>query len=234
MPTTELGFFGQQFMIWVLILIPGFEIFRYIQTRGKKAPRPYPFRHRRAVVGQVVFLVVTLLAAREERVSLLSGPFPSAIFCVLAVVTLAIMGLRLRHVRANLSPLWLERARLVLPDHPSQIPWWVVISAMAGISEECAYRGLAMRFLTGNNGSFWLALSLCVLAFAVAHAIQGWRGILTTAVMALLMHALVYATKSLYLAIMVHAVYDLMVGLIALPILCKFAKQQELKQGVVV
>lgn len=231
MSSAELGFFGQQFMIWVLIFIPGFEIFRYIRTRGRKRPAPHAFRHRRALVGQVVFLVVTLLAAKEQRVSLLSGPFPSAIFCLLAVVSLTIVGLRLRHARANLSTVWLERARLLLPDHPSQMRWWVAISALAGISEECAYRGLAMQILTANNSSFWLAMWVCIAAFALAHAVQGWRGVLTTALMALFMHALVYATRSLYLAIMVHAVYDLMLGMIAMPILHEFAKQQEIAQG---
>jgi len=38
----------------------------------------------------------------------------------------------------------------------------------------------------------------------------------------------VYLTQSLYLAIVVHAVYDLMVGVIAMPILSNFAKTQTL------
>ncbi len=88
-----------------------------------------------------------------------------------------------------------------------------------------------MRFLTDNNSSFWIALLLCVSAFAIAHSIQGWRGILATAIIALLMHGVVYETGSLYLAIVVHAVYDLMVGIIAVPILSKFAKTQELTQA---
>ena len=88
-----------------------------------------------------------------------------------------------------------------------------------------------MRFLTDNNSSFWLAMLLCVSAFAIAHAIQGWRGILATAIIALLLHGVVYETGSLYLAIVVHAVYDLMVGTIAVPILSKFATTQELVQA---
>jgi len=45
------------------------------------------------------------------------------------------------------------------------------------------------------------------------------------------MHGVVYETGSLYMAIVVHAVYDLMVGIIAVPILSKFAKTQELVQA---
>jgi len=90
-----------------------------------------------------------------------------------------------------------------------------------------------MKFLTANNSSFWLALCLCVSAFALAHVVQGWRGILATAIIALLMHGVVYETGSLYLAIVVHAVYDLMVGIIAVPILSEFAKKQQLAQTAV-
>jgi len=175
-------------------------------------------------------MVITMLAAREQRVHILAGPFPSLTVWLVAAGFLLVMGLRLRQAWAKLSTERLEQARILLPDHPSQMRLWVAISAMAGITEECAYRGLAMRFLTDNNSSFWLALLLCVSAFAIAHAIQGGRGILATAIIALLMHGVVYETGSLYLAIVVHAVYDLMVGIIAVPILSKFAKTQELVQ----
>ena len=90
-----------------------------------------------------------------------------------------------------------------------------------------------MKFLTANNSSYWLALVLCVSAFALAHAVQGWRGILATAIIALLMHGVVYETGSLYLVIVIHAVYDLTVGIIAMPILKEFVKKQELAQAAV-
>ncbi len=230
MPTTDLGFWGQQFMVWVLIFIPILGIVGYIQIRKKPLPLK-PKRYRRVLIGQAGLLVITMLAAREQRVHILAGPFPSLTVWLVAAGFLLIMGLRLRQAWANLSPEGLERARILLPDHPSQMRLWVAISAMAGITEECAYRGLAMRFLTDNSSSFWLALLLCVSAFAIAHAIQGWRGILATAIIALLMHGVVYETGSLYLAIVVHAVYDLMVGIIAVPILSKFAKTQGLVQA---
>jgi len=231
MPTTDLGFWGQQFMLWVLILIPVLGIVGYIQVRRKKTLPPKPQRYRRALIGQAGFLVITVLAAREQRVNIVAGPFPSLSLWLVAAGFLLVIGLRLRRAWAKLSPERLEQARILLPDHPSQMRWWVAISAMAGVTEECAYRGLAMRFLTDNNSSFWLAMSLCVSAFAIAHAIQGWRGILATAIIALLLHGVVYETGSLYLAIVVHAVYDLMVGTIAVPILSKFATTQELVQA---
>jgi membrane protease YdiL (CAAX protease family) len=45
---------------------------------------------------------------------------------------------------------------------------------------------------------------------------QGWRGVLGTGVIALVMHGIVYATAGLYLAIAIHVAYDLMLGFIAM------------------
>jgi membrane protease YdiL (CAAX protease family) len=60
---------------------------------------------------------------------------------------------------------------------------------------------------------------------------QGWRGVLGTSVIAVGMHGIVFLTGSLYLAIVIHATYDLMLGVIALPILSQAARSQELAQA---
>jgi len=151
---------------------------------------------------------------------------------ILAAVFLVITGYRMRRVLPKLSHERMEKARIFLPDHPSQMRLWVVISAMAGIAEECAYRGVAFQFLTDNHGSVPLALLVCIAAFAIAHMAQGWRGVLGTAIVAVLMHSVVYETQSLYLAITLHAVYDLMVGIIAMPVLKNTVTSQELPQTV--
>jgi membrane protease YdiL (CAAX protease family) len=46
---------------------------------------------------------------------------------------------------------------------------------------------------------------VCVLAFAVAHMMQGWRGMFGTGVIALILHGIVYLRQGLWLAIAVHA-----------------------------
>jgi membrane protease YdiL (CAAX protease family) len=45
---------------------------------------------------------------------------------------------------------------------------------------------------------------------------QGWRGVLGTGVIAIVMHGIVFMTKGLYLAIGIHAAYDVIIGVIAL------------------
>jgi membrane protease YdiL (CAAX protease family) len=102
---------------------------------------------------------------------------------------------------------------------------------MAGISEECAYRGLAYQLLVRITLSPALAVLICVVCFAIGHMTQGWRGVLGTFLIALVFHGLVFMTNSLYLAIAFHAAFNLIVGSIAMPVLSRFAKAQEVSQA---
>jgi len=226
-PTAELGFWGQFFILQVLLTAPLLGIVSYLRIRSGKPLPSKRRRYRSGLVIQALLLLITMLAAREQRVPILAGPMPGLGAWLLAGAFLSVLGLRTKRALPKLSPARMERIRIILPDEASQMPYWVGISAMAGITEECAYRGLAFRFLMGNRGSVPLALTLCIVSFAVAHMAQGWRGVLGTSIVAAIMHATVFLTGSLYLAIVVHAVYDLMVGIIAMPILNKIARTGE-------
>ena len=231
MPTEQLGFWGELFMLQVLVAAPALGITSYIRIRSGKPLPPKARRYRSMIVFQLLLLVISVLAARQARVPLLGGQFPGPVAWLLAGGYLILLALRLRRAWSKLNSERRERARIVLPDHLSLMRTWVVISALAGITEECAYRGLAFRFLTTNRGSVVLALLLCVGSFGVAHMAQGWRGVLGTSVIAVGMHGIVFLTGSLYLAIVIHATYDLMLGVIALPILSQAARSQELAQA---
>jgi len=225
--TSGLGFWGQFFLVQVLITAPVLGIISYLRIRSGKPLPPKRRRYRTGLVIQALLLLITMLAAREQRVPIIAGPLPGVGAWFLAAAFLSVLALRTRRALPKLSPARLERVRIILPDDASQMPYWVAISAMAGITEECAYRGLAFRFLSANGGSVALALILCIVSFAVAHMAQGWRGVLGTSIVAAIMHVTVFLTGTLYLAIVTHAVYDLMVGIIAMPILNKTASPSD-------
>lgn len=228
MPIAQLGPWGEFFMILVLLIFPALGIASYIRIRSQKPLPPKTRRYRSTIAIELLLLVVTVLAAREARVPLLGPQFPGPVAWLMAAAYFAFLTWRIRHAWSKLSPERLEKARIMLPDDPSLMRMWVVISAFAGIAEECAYRGLAFRFLTANRGSAALALLLCIGSFGVAHMTQGRRGVLAACVIAIIMHALVFLTQSLYLAIVFHAAYDLMVGVIAMPILSQAANSPNL------
>lgn len=88
---------------------------------------------------------------------------------------------------------------------------YAVISIAAGISEEAAYRGVLMSVLWYALGNPWIAVAISATAFALGHALQGWKSMAMIFAIALTMHALVWYTGTLVVAMAVHAGYDLLV-----------------------
>ena len=227
----DLSSSAQYFLLVVLIFVPMMGVVGYFRIRSGKPMRPKRQRYRTIILLQLVILLLTMIAAQRERIVLLSRTWGNPLIWIGTIAYMALITLRLRSAWAKMSAERKEKARRLLPDDPSLMRLWVGVAAMAGVSEECAYRGLAYGLLIGLGLNPWLALLVCVVTFAIGHMTQGWRGVLGTAVLALLFHGLVFATHSLYLAIGVHAVYNLIVGVIAMPILSQFAKTQELSQA---
>ena len=101
---------------------------------------------------------------------------------------------------------------MILPENQSELRYWILISVLAGVCEEYAYRGVAYAALSEIIGSPVISVVVCVVAFGIAHVIQGWRGALGASLLALLFHFMVFITQGLYLAITFHILYDLIVG----------------------
>ena len=98
----------------------------------------------------------------------------------------------------------------MMPQSPRERALFSVVSVVAGISEEAAYRGVLMSVLWYGLGNPWLAALISALAFAVGHALQGWKSMIVVFAMACSMHALVWYTGTLVIAMAVHAMYDLL------------------------
>ncbi len=83
-------------------------------------------------------------------------------------------------------------------------------SIAAGVAEETAYRGVLVWILAYALGSSWPAVIISATAFAFSHALQGWKSMVVIFIMACSMHALVWYTGTLVIAMVVHATYDLL------------------------
>lgn len=228
----ELSLVARYFLFIVFIFIPVSGVAGYLRMRSGKPLRPKRQRYRIIIAVQFIVLLVTLWSARREGIVLLGRVWGSP---AIWLVTAGYMGLivwRGRRAWARMSAGRMEKARRLLPDDPSLMRLWVGIAAMAAISEECAYRGLAYQLLLQMSIVPALAVLVCAVCFAIGHMTQGWRGVLGTFLLALIFHALVFATHSLYLAIAFHAAFNLIVGAIAMPVLSRYAKTQEVKQVV--
>jgi membrane protease YdiL (CAAX protease family) len=204
------------FLTYVLLGMPALGVASYFRVRSGK-PLPAKKRRYRAVIVLQVFLVVmTLAVATQNDIELFGPEWPSSWTWLIAAGYLALIFLRLNRALPKTSQDRKKRARLLLPEDWSQMRVWVIISILAGLSEECAYRGLAYIAVGQQTGSRMLAVAICTAAFGVAHMLQGWRGVLGTSIMALIFHGLVFLTQGLYLAIGVHIAYDLAIGFLAM------------------
>src|ERR1017187_7054523 len=153
MPTEQLGFWGELFMLQVLVAAPALGITSYIRIRSGKPLPPKARRYRSMIVFQLLLLVISVLAARQARVPLLGGQFPGPVAWLLAGGYLILLALRLRRGWSKLDSERREQGAIVLPDPLTLVGTRGILSGVGEITEECAYRGLAFRFLTTNRGS---------------------------------------------------------------------------------
>jgi membrane protease YdiL (CAAX protease family) len=167
-------------------------------------------------VSQGMLLATALLAANYDYVDLFPAPslgwsnLAMAIgFLIPSVSTLPIRW-RWKSTEEKQRMLWL------LPNRTSDLGWWVPVALVAGTVEEIAYRGVMFQLWQRVLGSWWPAVLLCSVAFAVAHFIQGWRPMVLITIMTIGFHAIVLASGDLYTVMTIHFVYDLLAGIVLL------------------
>ena len=99
----------------------------------------------------------------------------------------------------------------LLPDTPEERLWLAAVSVGAGISEELLFRGFLFYYLTlwfPHIHSFECAL-VTSLIFGMGHLYQGWKGIVSTGLVGLVMAGLYALTGNLLVPMFVHAATDL-------------------------
>ncbi len=91
---------------------------------------------------------------------------------------------------------------------------WSLVSLLAGVFEEISWRGVQTTLLASLLGNAWLAAVLCAVMFALAHANQRRATVAIVFGFALGSSLLVALTGSLWLAMAVHAIFDLTAGFV--------------------
>ena len=207
----RLGTPAQVFVVLVGVLLPALA---WRSRKRFKADAPGPPITRRQYYASAFFtqfatLFLALLVARDVDMELL-GPFrvEPLVWLATAVVFGALLATLPARWRSR-SPDSRRRHALIAPRTAPQAAVNAALCVLAGVGEEITWRRVLHECLWWATGSWWIATLFCSLSFGVAHAIQGRRSMLIIAGVALWMHLTVLWTGSLYLAIVVHAVYDL-------------------------
>jgi len=164
---------------------------------------------------QFVFLFFTSLAAKQNGIQIFGPVSPPAWTWAAAAVYVVLIGVSFWRKFWKATPKQKHKIRVTLPENPDELWYWIAISFLAGVTEEYAYRGVAIAAIYEMTGSLTVALAICVFAFTVAHVMYGWREVIGIALFALLCHLAVLYTHTLSLVVAVHVAYDLVLGVLA-------------------
>jgi membrane protease YdiL (CAAX protease family) len=100
----------------------------------------------------------------------------------------------------------------LLPRTTGERRLFTLVGITAGVCEEWLYRGFFLAVVAGLAGGrlseAWLVV-VAAAAFGLAHAYQGWAGVVTTGLLGAVMAALYLQTGSLLLPVLLHTAIDL-------------------------
>ncbi|HUP88272.1 MAG TPA: CPBP family intramembrane glutamic endopeptidase [Longimicrobiales bacterium] len=108
-------------------------------------------------------------------------------------------------------PKQLESIAFFLPRTKAEKLWFAVMCITVGICEEVIFRGFLIQYLHALPFGFeWPAAVIgAAVIFGIDHGYQGWKGILATGFLALVFTVLFFASGSLLVPMLLHAVMDL-------------------------
>jgi len=112
----------------------------------------------------------------------------------------------------------------LLPRNAAETAHTALLSLNAGVSEELFFRLLLPLLLTLITGSVPVAFVGAVIVFGLAHAYQGWVGVLATTVVGAVFAGLYLSTGELWIVMAAHVVLDLL-GLVVRPTLARLARR---------
>jgi hypothetical protein len=112
-------------------------------------------------------------------------------------------------MRAQLGEL-----SIALPHSSGELRWFVALSLTAGFCEEFLFRGYLIWALEPWLG-WWGAAALSLSVFTASHAYQGKAGAIRSGLAGGVLTLLVALSNSLVPAIVLHAIVDIISGVIA-------------------
>lgn len=207
------------FVVLMLVVMPiGAVRSKSVVARRERSVPQRADLLTRALLVQLLLFLFAFLVARSEGMAIWSWrglSFGMIAIAAGALVFLLTVGALSWHLRTQdeRRTLWM---RHLLPETTGQWALWLLVSLAAGIAEETAYRGVLVVLLASTTGSFVFAVILSAAAFTVVHYPQGAKIMGWVFAIGLVMQAVVAATGTLYIAMGVHAVYDVTAAITAL------------------
>ena len=118
-----------------------------------------------------------------------------------------------RRIRKMLKPA-AGPADALLPRNRREAVIVTVLSLNAGFSEELFFRLALPLLLLHLTGSLWIAFGVAGVCFGLAHAYQGWKGVLATMMAGGVLTLIYLSHGSLLRVMLIHAAIDIVALLV--------------------
>src|SRR5205085_851304 len=109
------------------------------------------------ILFQVWIFILTCVVMQDTGVHLFSHRWPPFWAWLVAAGYMALIGQRVSVAWRKISSERKEKVRRLLPETSEHLRYWIPISLLAGLLEECAFRGLAFVVLTWQFHSHFLS-----------------------------------------------------------------------------
>jgi membrane protease YdiL (CAAX protease family) len=207
-----MSFAALYYVFLVGVFLPGLSVYSHFKLKAG-APFPSKTTLRKQALGLHAF---TFLLAWITWKKFGQPLFPHYAIrwkgAVLGVATLVAFVVAIYPVWKSRALKKREQLYRSVPQSAGEMRSWVLVSLSAGFVEEIVYRGVLFGILMHWAGNWWAAATLCAASFALGHAIQGWKATAIIFAMSIIFQGLVWVTGTLYVAMVVHASYDIIAG----------------------
>ncbi len=212
-------------ILFLIVAVPlrGLRRYQVLMRRIARHPELRSQFYLRGMLGQWLMLlpviVVTLGLGWPAQFLGLQAPGNLWLATLIAVVLVGAFYAQIFYIR-HLARTDEGRAQLrdsmsgplqMLPRTPRERGLWVLLSLTAGFCEELLYRGFMPAYLVhvfpGVN--LFVAIIIAAGLFGVGHIYQKLTGVLGTGFMGLVFGLLYFLTGSLFLPVIVHALFDM-------------------------
>lgn len=214
------------FIVAICILLPLAEVPRWRRLRSNSTSAARLGHYREVIV--LLWLLAAAAVWLAAPASLLAAPRnmggmawltgSAALRWLVQGGALLLVAVMTAHALRSLVNAEVQRQyavaaqplQFMLPVGARERRWWVLVAVSAGVCEELVYRGFVLSYFGEQGFGLAGAWLLSTAAFGLAHAYQGLGGILRTAVVGGLLGLVAIASGHLALAMLLHAVIDLL------------------------
>jgi len=203
------------FLMWTIVYFAPHPISKYLGKHPSE--KPAVSLQKKYILKTIPPLFITglcLLAAYKYRIPVF-GTYHMGFNLFMMAVGLLVVDLCLQPLEWKLTPVGIKKKSLVFfPRTPKERSFWIPISLIVAITEEIIYRAVFFSLLFELSGNPWIAGIISAFLFALTHLKQGLPAACTTFLIALAFQYSVVISGGLYIAIAIHFIHNLIIGIV--------------------